>query len=116
MPVATVEKPATPLVALRRIVADRNLNLHSKSTKGGLVHLSARVAKLVPEDVADHFFFQRLVESGTVTLLGPRKIAGKSQAKTPEELEQELVDKDEDEDNAKSSGHVQTADEAGAKK
>ena len=55
------------------ILTHRNINLHSPSTEGGLVHLNANQKKRVPDDVADHPGFKVLVKSGVVVILKSSK-------------------------------------------
>lgn len=56
-----------------KIIATRHLNLHSKKVDGGLVHVPAKQPRLVPDDVANHPLFKRLVSSGTVIVLKGKK-------------------------------------------
>ena len=55
------------------IVANRNMNLHTKSVEradgNGLVHVPARKKVRVPNDVADVYEFYKLVDSGVITVL-----------------------------------------------
>src|SRR5271166_1677580 len=55
-----------------KIVTLRNLNLHSKSTPGGLVHVPKRRATLVPNDVTEMSTFAALVKSGEVRILNSK--------------------------------------------
>jgi hypothetical protein len=84
-----------------RVIADRNLNLHSKSTEGGLVHLPKRVAKIVPDDVEDHPMFGRLKKYGVIAVLKDRaeiEVTEESVEEKLDELEDEgLLDKEEKE-------------------
>lgn len=52
-----------------KILANQNLNLHSASTPGGLIHVHARIPALVPDDVTDHPLFARIVKKGVVVIL-----------------------------------------------
>lgn len=56
-----------------KIITTRHLNLHTKKVDGGLVHVPAKQARLVPDDVVDHPLFKRLVSSGTVVVLKGKK-------------------------------------------
>jgi hypothetical protein len=56
-------------VAKIKIISNRHLNLHSESTEGGLIHVNAKQASLVPEDVKNHPQWKILTKSGTVTQL-----------------------------------------------
>jgi len=56
-----------------KIITTRHLNLHTKSVDGGLVHVPAKQARLVPDDVVDHPLFKKLVSSGTVVVLRGKK-------------------------------------------
>jgi hypothetical protein len=56
------------------ILASKNINLHSKSTDGGLVHINAGQKKRVPDDVVDHPGFKILVNAGVVTILKSTKM------------------------------------------
>lgn len=57
------------------IKTTRHLNLHSKTyadTRAdhhGLVHVAAKTASIVPDDVQDHPLFKLLVKDGTITVL-----------------------------------------------
>jgi hypothetical protein len=52
-----------------RVISSRNLNLHSQSTQGGLVHVPAKRATEVHEDVQDHPAFKILIDSGDLVIL-----------------------------------------------
>lgn len=52
-----------------KILTNQNLNLHSASTPGGLIHVHARIPAIVPDDVMDHPLFARIVKKGIVTIL-----------------------------------------------
>ncbi len=91
-----------------RIVATRHLNLHSKSSPGGLVHLTARVSKTVPDDVQEHPLFDRLVDAGVIALLKAKEKPAPAEVEPDEEEETDpeisLVDKDGDEDEDETEG------------
>jgi hypothetical protein len=59
-----------------KIIANRNLNLFSASTVGGLIYVQMRVVKIVPDDVKDHPQWNILVKSGTVAVLGDEAARG----------------------------------------
>lgn len=67
------------------VIADRNLNLHSASTEGGIVFLPKRVAKNVPDDVVDHPMFNHLRKHAVISVL-----KDKEEVITEETVEQEL--------------------------
>jgi hypothetical protein len=52
-----------------KVIATRHLNLHSASVEGGLVHVPAKRAVIVPNDIADHRQFKLLRSDGTLTVL-----------------------------------------------
>lgn len=58
-----------------RIIADKNFNLHSASTEGGLIHVPARTAVTVPEDVKDHPAFALLKKHGHIAVLEGIKLS-----------------------------------------
>lgn len=58
-----------------RIIADKNYNLHSASTEGGLLFVPARRAVTVPEDVKDHPSFARDVKHGHIAILEGIKLS-----------------------------------------
>lgn len=58
-----------------RIIADKHFNLHSASTEGGLIHVPARTAVTVPEDVKDHPSFGLLLKYGHVAILEGIKLS-----------------------------------------
>ena len=53
-----------------KLIAHRNLNFHSRSTEGGLVHAPAKRPVRVPDDVREHPMFRHLVKKGVVSILG----------------------------------------------
>lgn len=103
-----------------RIVSNRNLNLHSASTAGGLLHVPAKIPVAVPEDVSEHPLFRLIVKHGVVTILGNRQYIAMSepveiktehtdqnQSLIPTAQESQVGDPDEDEDEEETSskGH-----------
>lgn len=84
-----------------KIIVTRHLNLHTKSVDGGLVHVPAKQARLVPDDVADHPLFKKLVSSGTVVLLKGKKAPDATPVKQnvlPEENPITTEDENSDDD------------------
>lgn len=55
-----------------RVLSTKNLNLHSASTGGGLIHVPAKRVTRVPLDVQDHPAFEWLEDDGTLTVLANR--------------------------------------------
>lgn len=52
-----------------KILAHKNLNLHSASYPGGLVNVSAGRPSEVPDDIQDHPAYQWLIDEGTIVVL-----------------------------------------------
>lgn len=75
-----------------KVLADRHLNLHSKSTPGGLVHVPKRHWKTVPDDVLDDPSFEMLVDSGALVVRDENALP------VPADGEELIDDADEDED------------------
>lgn len=66
------------------ILSHRNINLHSASTDGGLIHIAQGTSKSVPDDVADHPGFAMLLKAGHIVKIAPAEPAAESDAdKTP---------------------------------
>lgn len=88
-----------------RVIADRNLNLHSKSTEGGLVNLPKRSARVVPDDVVEHPMFNHLKKHGVIAVLKDRaeiEVTEESVEEKLDELEDEgLLDKEEEKEEEK---------------
>lgn len=58
---------------MKVIIADRHFNFHSPSTPGGLIHVPARRAVRVPDDVFDYPGFEDLIKHGHVAEIGGAK-------------------------------------------
>ena len=54
------------------VLANRNVNLHSKSVHNGLVHLRSGKKARVPDDVRDHPGFDLLVDGGAISILSDK--------------------------------------------
>jgi hypothetical protein len=67
------------------IITKRNVNLHSKSTPGGLVFVAKDKVHTVPDDVADEPQIKLLKKSGHLTVL-------KSPKDTPIDLSTEKIE------------------------
>lgn len=52
-----------------KILAHKNLNLHSASSKGRLIHIANKQVKIVPDDVADHPAFDLLRDDGSIIVI-----------------------------------------------
>lgn len=52
-----------------RVLSHKNVNLHSASSEGGLVHIPAGTSKVVPDDVVDHPGFKILRKAGHIVKL-----------------------------------------------
>jgi hypothetical protein len=52
-----------------KILTRYNINLHSDSTPGGLVHVNKDEVTIVPDDVNNHPMFEVSVNSGDITVL-----------------------------------------------
>jgi hypothetical protein len=94
-----------------KIVTTRNLNFHTKhkGIKTGLVHVMARRATIVPDDVAEMALFNTLVKAGVVTVLTkstsftppPEPAPEKREVEVEPEEEEEEVEEVEDETGVK---------------
>jgi hypothetical protein len=56
-----------------KILAHKNLNLHSASSKGRLIHIASKQVKIVPDDVADHPAFDLLRDDGSIIIIKEEK-------------------------------------------
>jgi hypothetical protein len=72
------------------ILSHQNINLHSKSTDGGLVHINAGQKKRVPDDVADHPALNLLIKSGVVVVLKASRNLPLAEALKKSSLQPEL--------------------------
>jgi hypothetical protein len=55
-----------------KVISHRNINLHSASTQGGLIHVPAKRVVIVPDDVDEHPQIGYLTKDGTLQVLeGP---------------------------------------------
>lgn len=52
-----------------KILSHVNVNLHSASTPGGLIHVLAGTSRNVPNDVMDHPIFDLFVNAGSIVVL-----------------------------------------------
>ena len=48
------------------ILSHKNINLHSASSEGGLIHIAAGASRVVPDDVTDHPGFAILLKAGDI--------------------------------------------------
>jgi len=84
-----------------KVLADRNFNLHSKSSEGGLVHVAKRRWKTVPDDVAEEPGFQSLVDNGHIVVAKENTpLLVEENEEVPEDEDQDDDEKDEDEDQS----------------
>jgi hypothetical protein len=56
------------------ILSHKNINLHSASSPGGLIHIAAGTSKVVPDDVLAHPGFEILVRSGQLVKLAAEPV------------------------------------------
>ena len=80
------------------ILSNRHVNLHSKSTHGGLVHVPAGKKRSVPDDVKNHPGFEVLVEGGILSVLSSKTKAEPAVALKPPAPEKPKVEKPEEEE------------------
>lgn len=81
-----------------KVVSSRiNLNLHSPSTNGGLIHLMKDKAARVPDDVEEHPAFRQAVDCGTIAVISEQP----DPKPEPEESDKEPEDEDSEEEPEK---------------
>ena len=51
------------------ILSHKNVNLHSASSEGGLIHFEAGRSKVVPDDVKAHPGFEILLRAGDIVVI-----------------------------------------------
>lgn len=57
-----------------KILAHKNINLHSASSKGKLIHIASKQVKIVPDDVVDHPAFDLLLDDGSIVVIKEEEI------------------------------------------